>query len=127
LRFTIPSIKNTGRRGLLSFPCEEDGTDTPGYYQHCSAHMAPPRKREAEIAWIRVIPTSEHHTGTIVRVMSSGDATVLTEGDANYFLGELRDDPRGYDYEAVPVGTPSRHLIKTTGQHYLIRATRQEK
>ena len=81
--------------------------------------MARPRKCEAETAWIPVIPTSEHHTGTIVRVMSSGDAIALNESDTNYFLGKLRDDPRGYDHYIVPVGTPSRYLIKTTGQHYL--------
>lgn len=89
--------------------------------------MSGPRQLEAETAWVRVLTASDLHTGAIVQVISSTDATALSEGDTNYFLGKLRDDPRGYDYYAVAIGTPSRYLVKTSGQCYVIKATKQRK
>jgi hypothetical protein len=87
--------------------------------------MAPPRKCKAETAWIRIIPSSALHTGTILRVINSEDATALSESEANYLLKELLDDPDGYEYVAVPVGISSRYLIKATGEHYLITMQRK--
>ena len=83
--------------------------------------MAPPRKVKSESAWIRIIPSSAHHTGTILRVMSPADATALNESETKYFLSKLWKNPEGYTYDAV-----ARATVMAPGQHYLIRATRQQ-
>jgi hypothetical protein len=53
--------------------------------------------------------------------MSPADATALNESETKYFLSKLWKNPEGYTYDAVATAT-----VMAPGQHYLIRATRQQ-
>jgi hypothetical protein len=53
--------------------------------------------------------------------MSPADATALNESETKYFLSKLWKNPEGYTYDAV-----ARATVMAPGQHYLIRATRQQ-
>jgi hypothetical protein len=80
---------------------------------------------EPEIRWIRVAGNVDLHSGTIEWVSECEAATALSEHEMNYFLGKLRDDPRGYEYQPVAVATPSRFVVHSENQVYRIMAKKR--
>jgi hypothetical protein len=80
---------------------------------------------EPEIRWIRVSGNADLHSGRIEWVVEPETATALSEHEMNYFLGMLRNDPRGYEYQAIAVATPSRFVVHSENQVYRIQAKKR--